>query len=213
MGGFYSGEVTEILGRTEAGKSWFLSAFCKHCLQTAVAVWIVDSNHSYSKGEIQQLPSDRLQLLRHAVITDPLALLSLFQCILKEKEKPNSLSHRVIVIDSLASILAPVISLPSSKASPILHSVRQCLAQLAQQHVAVLCVNHLLSYNGEVRSALGEAFQSACSLRIRIDRLQHSSGENTEIDPPRISHRLTVLKSTRVAYGTNCIYASYTQQW
>uniref|UniRef100_A0A453SVX9 RecA family profile 1 domain-containing protein n=1 Tax=Aegilops tauschii subsp. strangulata TaxID=200361 RepID=A0A453SVX9_AEGTS len=77
----------------------------------------------------------------------------------------------LLIIDSVSSLLAPIIGGKNSQGRSMMISVAMILKKLAHKHnLSVLVTNHMVAGNGAPKPALGESWKAAPHIRLMISR-------------------------------------------
>ena len=82
-------------------------------------------------------------------------------------------SNRIclLIIDSVSSLLAPIIGGKNSQGRSMMISVAMILKKLAHKHnLSVLVTNHMVAGNGAPKPALGESWKAVPHIRLMISR-------------------------------------------
>ncbi|WVZ61325.1 hypothetical protein U9M48_011223 [Paspalum notatum var. saurae] len=97
--------------------------------------------------------------------------------LLNDKEKNGGSRIRLLIIDSISSLLAPIIGGKYPQGRAMMISVAMTLKKLADEHnLSVLVTNHMVSAgNGAVKPALGESWKAVPHVRLVISRERGSN--------------------------------------
>ncbi|KAJ1292659.1 hypothetical protein BS78_01G006800 [Paspalum vaginatum] len=217
-GGLRQGQLTEVTGPSSSGKT----QFCLHSASHVAAkhmgvVMYLDTSNSFSPSRIATIidgtpglfcqrgfdlqPKDvRLKNIMRSIICESVfdvfalseVLHQLEVSLLNDKEKNGGSRICLLIIDSISSLLAPIIGGKYPQGRAMMISVAMILKKLADEHnLAVLVTNHMVSAgNGAVKPALGESWKAVPHVRLVISR---DRGSNI--------CTATVLKHTLLASG------------
>eukprot|EP00053_Salpingoeca_punica_P006099 m.58748 g.58748 ORF g.58748 m.58748 type:complete len:331 (+) comp13531_c0_seq1:209-1201(+) len=179
-GGLLTGQVTEIVGSSATGKTQLCFSAAANVLATSESAQVVfiDSGSSTCIARVQEIlraqhPSvgeeclGRLRMLR---VFDADALGDVLQQLAQASWPSPAGCVRLLVIDSVASILAPAVGGQHTQGHALLASIAIQLKQLAQQlNIAVLMTNYLVSADRTVpRPALGVMWASVPHTRVLL---------------------------------------------
>jgi len=186
-GGLWAGEVTEVIGRAASGKTALCLQACAAVLTEPVAtVAFVDSSNAFTPSRLLPLLSDtdfteamnRMARLCCWRLHDGHALLALLNQFLADLANPQQetpfLRHlRLLVVDSAASLISPLLS-----STPIGHSlvssISRALRLLATRHnFVVLVTNYTVGSEREAKPALGELWGMTSSTRLFLQHEIH----------------------------------------
>ncbi len=214
-GGVYTGELTEFFGGPGSGKTQL-------CLSVAIAllknteqqvVWI-DTGASLDAG--------RLQEVLQALGLDPVALhkackrikyLTAFDLhelikslhILKSDLRDPSFNVKLLVVDSIAAVPSPVLSLQSSDGVGLMMEVASLLHSIAKETgLAGILTNNMVSHDHNPQPSLGNSWSHVPNTRLYIQRSTLEFEKHpTTIHQHEIEsiHKATLVKSCRQAIG------------
>ncbi|KXG36809.1 DNA repair protein RAD51 homolog 4 isoform X2 [Sorghum bicolor] len=215
-GGLRQGQLTEVTGPSSSGKT----QVCLHSASHAAVkhmgvVMYLDTSNSFSPSRIATIidgtnlsdqrgfdlpPKERLKTLMKSIICESVfdifgmfdILHQLEVSLLSDKVKSGGKKICLLIIDSISSLLAPIIGGKYPQGRSMMISVAMILKKLAYEHnLSVLVTNHMVSAgNGAVKPALGESWKAVPHVRLVISR-EHDSNICTA----------TVLKHTQLASG------------
>ncbi|XP_062193684.1 DNA repair protein RAD51 homolog 4 isoform X3 [Phragmites australis] len=212
-GGLRQGQVTEITGPSSSGKT----QVCLHSASYVAArhmgaVMYLDTSNSFSPSRIanitDELPISLVQEPRHVRLKRAMSsiicesvfdIFALFEVLHRLElsllnDKVNNVGSKVclLIIDSISSLLAPIIGGKYLQGRSMMISMAMILKKLADEHnLSVLVTNHMVSAgNGALKPALGESWKAVPHVRLVIFR-DHGSNICTA----------TVLKHTLMASG------------
>ncbi|KAG2633746.1 DNA repair protein RAD51 homolog 4-like isoform X1 [Panicum virgatum] len=220
-GGLRQGQLTEITGPSSSGKT----QVCLHSASNIAAkqmglVMYLDTSNSFSPSRIAtiiygisdlfgqrgfelQTKDARLKSVMKSIICESVFdIFALFE-VLHQLEvsllncKVNNGGSKVclLIIDSISSLLAPIIGGKYPQGRSMMISVAMILKKLADEHnLSVLVTNHMVSAgNGAVKPALGESWKAVPHVRLMISR----ECENNICTATVLKH--TLLASGRTA--------------
>ncbi|KAI9030527.1 P-loop containing nucleoside triphosphate hydrolase protein [Hyaloraphidium curvatum] len=249
-GGIHHGDVVELSGPSNQGKTQlcFYSAVCAVVLsdpegalrQPLGTVVYVDTANSFSATRILELfnGSDRFASARSRGVTnqeilscvrvmdcyDAYAMIGMLEELDVALSKGNDFYSRMqlLVIDSVASVLSPVLSMKQGTGQMLAATIARMMRSIAANHgVAVLVVNHAVSARDEgvprgTKPALGMIWQGVPTVRLFLrpdddqDTDEHTGGregmvwtyEAADGTVMRLFKRIIeVRNSTRTAVG------------
>ena len=166
---------------------------------------------------------DKIRLQRVYTVHALLALLHSLHASLSALSCPSSQSLRLVVVDSVASLLSPILGGKQHRGHALLAHVSLALHALAASfHLAVLITNHTVSARGERRrdagavvGALGESCTYVADTRLDLDVVSGQGlgigvGEGTNDDllsakTVRKIVRATLSKSSNGECGRACL--------
>ena len=236
LGGLRSGEVTEVVGPSSSGKTQLCLLASTAAVASAslpLSVLYVDTSQSFSveraaelhrslalrtpEGSILPLlPSlERLRVERCHSLHSLLLLLDSLHSSLLSLSSPFSRSFRLLVVDSLASLIAPILGGRHHRGHALLSHVHHCLHSLASTHsLAVLVTNHTVSPRSDRRGsdpglapgALGESWTYVADTRLQ---LQVVRGEGLGIGVGEGGVREGVGRTVRKAVRATLVKSSH----
>ncbi|KAL2651888.1 hypothetical protein R1flu_020016 [Riccia fluitans] len=210
QGGIQEGTLTELVGASSTGKTQI-------CMQAAAcaaynhqcSVIFVDTCGAFSSqrvahmlggilGSLLQVEDQRTELtsalkrIERIAVFDVFALLTFLQGIydtLQAGAEKNRL--RLLIIDSVSSVISPVLGGNHSQGHALMISVGQILKKLAaRQRLAILITNHTVAGIGShPRPALGGSWKAVPHTRLM---LSHES-------PRSDIYRMSILKQTSMS--------------
>lgn len=216
-GGLRQGQLTEVTGPSSSGKTQVCLHSASHApVKHMGVVMYLDTSNSFSPSRIATiidgtndlsdrkgfdlLSKERLKTVMQSIICESVfdifgmfeVLHQLEVSLLNEKVIGDGRRICLLIIDSISSLLAPIIGGKYPQGRSMMISLAMILKKLAYEHnLAVLVTNHMVSAgNGAVKPALGESWKSVPHVRLMISR-EHSSNICTG----------TVLKHTLLASG------------
>ncbi|CAI0451897.1 unnamed protein product, partial [Linum tenue] len=182
-GGLRVGQLTELAGPSSSGKTQL-------CLRLASSVAkmdrgsvvYVDTGNSFSSrrihhflcenddtGIVQRVMS---RILRHSVFDINLLFNVLHQLefVLGSQEYREGCKVQLLIIDSVSSLITPVLGGGSSQGYSLMTSLGVLLKKLAHEHdIAILVTNHMVSgERGNPKPALGESWKSIPHVRLLL---------------------------------------------
>ena len=199
-GGVMTDEVTELIGPSSSGKTQLCLMLATNvCATTAASVLYIDTSQSFSVERCSSIhrswPADEvsellptLDRIRHQPchsIHQLLAILHSLQHELQQARAAFAQSLRVVIVDSIGALLAPVIGGGQQRGHALLSLAAHMLHSLAtQHHLAVLLTNHTVArIDGRDRDdraatgrrsqpALGESWRYVADTRLVLDVLR-----------------------------------------
>ncbi|EMS53753.1 DNA repair protein RAD51-like protein 4 [Triticum urartu] len=137
-------------------------------------------DHVISKHPISNMqPKDvRLKRVMSSIICESVFdIFALFEVLdrleVSLNGKVTNGSNRIclLIIDSVSSLLAPIIGGKNSQGRSMMISVAMILKKLAHKHnLSVLVTNHMVAGNGAPKPALGESWKAVPHIRLMISR-------------------------------------------
>ncbi|XP_066391325.1 DNA repair protein RAD51 homolog 4-like [Miscanthus floridulus] len=216
-GGLRQGQLTEVTGPSSSGKTQVCLHSASHvAVKHMGVVMYLDTSNSFSPSRIAtiidgtndlsdqrgfDLPhKERLKtMMRSIVCKSVFDIFGMFEVLhqlevslLNDKVKSGGRKICLLIVDSISSLLAPIIGGKYPQGRSMMISVAMILKKLAYKHnLSVLVTNHMVSAgNGAVKPALGESWKAVPHVRLVISRV-HGSNICTA----------TVLKHTLLASG------------
>ncbi|KAD3336404.1 hypothetical protein E3N88_31923 [Mikania micrantha] len=187
QGGLREGHVTELVGPSSSGKTQLCFQVASNVAMKLGSVVYIDSGNSFSPTRIKQIVS-RIsgsvetqvsgilqQAMRniecHAVF-DIYALLNVLHQLNSNLESQAGYKVRMIIIDSVASLIAPILGGSNAQGHALMSSVGYLLKKLADRHnIAVVVTNHMVSGEGGIlKPALGESWKNIPHVRLQFSR-------------------------------------------
>ncbi|KAG8060856.1 hypothetical protein GUJ93_ZPchr0002g26421 [Zizania palustris] len=214
-GGLRQGQLMEITGQSSSGKTQVCLCSAAHVAASHLGVVVyLDSSNSFSPRHIARMIDEfpisldnepkhvRLNKVMSSIICESIFdIFNLFEVLhqveLSLKKKVNNGSSKIclLIIDSISSLLAPIISGKYPQGRSMMLSLAMILKKLADEHnLAVLVTNHMVAGNGAPKPALGESWKTVPHVRLVFSR---DRGSNI--------CTATVLKHTLLASGRNCM--------
>ncbi|KAF8010680.1 hypothetical protein BT93_J1359 [Corymbia citriodora subsp. variegata] len=211
-GGLQRGQVTELAGPSSSGKTQF-------CLLTASTVAYkhkggviyIDTGNSFSAkriacflNQISGPASEEMQprilqdvmnsILCHSVF-DIFSMFDVLHCLgskLKNQMCRGDNDERLIIIDSISSLITPILGSSGSQGRALMVSAMSLLKKLAHEYnLAVLVMNHTVGGDGGIpKPALGESWKTLPHVRLLLSR---DCGSDT--------YHVSLLKHPSVASG------------
>ncbi|ONK76985.1 uncharacterized protein A4U43_C02F1930 [Asparagus officinalis] len=208
-GGLREGQLTEIVGPSSSGKTQVCLHVASHVADSHLGVVFLDTSNSFSAHRVaciinqlsgplaKEVNERRVQRIMTGItcqsVYDIFVLLDvLHQLEFSLKVKSESAKTSVLIIDSISSLIAPVLGGKDSQGRLLMISAGFLLKKLADEYnLAVLVTNHMVSgEGGSLKPALGESWKSVPHVRLLLSRNQGSNIGN-----------MSVLKHTFVACG------------
>uniref|UniRef100_A0ACD5ULN9 Uncharacterized protein n=1 Tax=Avena sativa TaxID=4498 RepID=A0ACD5ULN9_AVESA len=216
-GGLRKGQLTELTGQSSSGKTQACLSFASHVAARHMGVVLyLDTSNSFSPSRIARIldeipislikePKDvRLKRVMSSIICESVFdIFALFEVLdqlevsLNDKVNNGGKKICLLIIDSISSLLAPIIGGKYSQGRSMMISVAMILKKLADKHnLSVLVTNHMVAGNGAPKPALGESWKAVPHIRLMISR---DRGSNI--------CTATILKHTLMASGRHLRFA------
>ncbi|KAK4492033.1 hypothetical protein RD792_002823, partial [Penstemon davidsonii] len=187
QGGLRGGHVTEIVGPSSSGKTQFcLQAASNVARQYSGRVMYFDSGNSFSPKRIAQFlhSSDRsstkanevskkiMSNILHHSIFDIFTLLDMLHQLVTNLKTQVDCQVRILIIDSLSSLIAPVLGGGGAHGHGLMVSAGFLLKELAHEHnLSILVTNHMVAGEaGMSKPALGESWKNIPHVRLMLSR-------------------------------------------
>ncbi|XP_071720337.1 DNA repair protein RAD51 homolog 4 isoform X1 [Rutidosis leptorrhynchoides] len=182
QGGLREGHVTELVGPSSSGKTQVCFQVASNVAMKLGSVVFFDSGNSFSPTRIKQIAtcvsgSAENQVLQqtlrniqcHAVF-DIYALMNILQQLKLNLKSQTGYQVRLLIVDSISSLIAPVLGGSNSQGYVLMVSVGYLLKELADRHnIAVLVTNHMVSgEGGNLKPALGESWKNIPHVRLQL---------------------------------------------
>nr|TKW12384.1 hypothetical protein SEVIR_5G031900v2 [Setaria viridis] len=192
-GGLRRGHLTEVTGPSSSGKT----QVCLHSASLVAAkhlgvVMYLDTSNSFSPSRVATIIDGTPDLFGHkakgceiedvmrSIICESVFdIFALFEVLNQleislSNDKVNNGGSKIclLIIDSISSLLAPIIGGKYPQGRSMMISVAMILKKLADEHnLSVLVTNHMVSAgNGAVKPALGESWKAVPHVRLVISR-------------------------------------------
>ncbi|KAH9503890.1 DNA repair protein rad51d [Bulinus truncatus] len=191
-GGLYTGELTELAGDTITGKT----RICMWCAAVTVlvgnhSVVYIDTSSSFCAEYLMDVMSKRigtehkvsdelleqkLQKIKYVQIFDIYDIFTILDAIITDLSNQTPVSYpdlKLVVVDSLASLIYPMMSGNIGFCQGLICQLGLKLKQLATHFsLAVLVTNYLTSsFNGENKKpALGKAWSHVPHTRVILEK-------------------------------------------
>lgn len=193
-GGFRDGTVTELFGSSSSGKTQI-------CIQTAAyaafhgsVVFYIDTCNSFSPSRLAEVLcglhetkreetrisiEEALKLVMCYRVHDVFTLLQLlhqmdesFIAGIECKGRVYCKDTRLILLDSISSVVSPVLSNSYVQGHALMMKCGQTLKKIASDNnLCALVTNHMVSGENRVaKPALGESWKAVTSTRLLISR-------------------------------------------
>ncbi|XP_048140500.1 DNA repair protein RAD51 homolog 4 isoform X2 [Rhodamnia argentea] len=191
-GGLHKGQVTELAGPSSSGKTQF-------CLLTASTVAYkhmggviyLDTGNSFSAKRIAQFLNQIsrpafdemqpivLQKVMNSILCqsvfDIFSMFDVLHCLeskLKSQMCRGDNDEILIIIDSISSLITPILGSSGSQGRALMVSAMSLLKKLAHEYnLAVLVTNHTVGGDGGIpKPALGESWKTLTHVRLLLSR-------------------------------------------
>jgi len=202
-----SGQVIELCGSSSTGKTQLCHYLSMIVAQTS-GVYYIDTNLSFSPTRIRQMHEhyslikvadnislvevpeiEMLDRIRCFEIFDAFVLINLLEQIdamIESKESYFGKNLRLIVIDSVTSLVAPILGgikkpnltqYPQRQGHSLMVEISRLVKEIAVKHdVIVVLTNSLIGEEGgEKRPALGASWVSIPSIRLTLAKEKYSN--------------------------------------
>ncbi|XP_068637414.1 DNA repair protein RAD51 homolog 4 isoform X2 [Aristolochia californica] len=221
QGGLHEGQLTELVGSSSSGKTQVcLQAASNIAVKYMGTVMFLDSCNSFSAKHIAHLISPLLttrskevkeRSLQRAMskilcqsVFDIFTLLhelNQLDTLLRSEVKSKEGKMHLLIIDSVSSLITPVLGGRDSNGHSLMTSAGFLLKKLANEHnLSVLVTNHTVGgERGIPKPALGESWKSIPHVRLMLSRESGSS-----------SRKVSVLKHPSVASGVSAYFELFT---
>lgn len=190
-----SGQVIELCGSSSCGKSQFCH-FLSMLVAQSSGVYYVDSGLSFSASRIREMylsqspdvrsdnsEVDMLGRIRYFSIFDGYILLNLLEQIeamLKYKECYFGQNLRMIVIDSISTLLTPLLGgikkasqtkYPQRQGHSVLVEISRLLKEIAVTYdILIVTTNTVTGEEGDRRPALGVQWSAVPNIRLLLGK-------------------------------------------
>lgn len=218
-GGVYTAELTEIVGPAASGKTQFcLTLASSVAVLTGQNVLAIDTNGGFDPRRLQQIVSYRcssettiaaaLQRVHCAKTFDLYDLLDLLESIKASIDAGTEAfysSLKLIVVDSVTSVLAPLLGGKQSEGQGMMVHLARSLKSLAADYsiAVVVCNNMVRGERGEPKPALGRTWLSVPHTRIQL-RVEGRDGVTSHMSQTFIRRSAWLVKSQRQAVNKSC---------
>ncbi|XP_044957612.1 DNA repair protein RAD51 homolog 4 isoform X2 [Hordeum vulgare subsp. vulgare] len=195
-GGLRKGQLTEITGQSSSGKTQVCLYSAAHVAARHMgAVLYLDTSNSFSPSRIACIldelpvslikePKDvRLKRVMSSIICESVFdIFALFEVLDQLEVSLNGKVHHdgnkicLLIIDSVSSLLAPIIGGENSQGRSMMISVAMILKKLAHKHnLSALVTNHMVAGNEAPKPALGESWKAVPHIRLMVSRDRRSN--------------------------------------
>ena len=209
QGGICTGEMTEVVGASNSGKTQFCLSLVSHIASASdYHIAYIDTCLGFSAERIQDIIQSQTedmspQSSQEAKIHE-IHSMSKIQCFhafnvlqlldILEYMREQLISKldnfwkrlRVVVIDSVGALLAPILGGKSFRGHHFLFTVSRAIKSLATEfNLAIVTTNHTVqSFNTgkNTKPALGEQWTSCADTRLTLDKhedISHSSNSSS----------------------------------
>ncbi|XP_076891072.1 DNA repair protein RAD51 homolog 4-like [Bidens hawaiensis] len=207
QGGLREGYVTELVGPSSSGKTQICFQVASNVAMKSGGVVFLDSGNSFLPTRVKQIITrvsgsvenqvnaivqQAMRNIECHAVFDIYTLIDVLHQLKSKLESQVGYEVRLIIIDSVSSLIAPILGGNSAQGHALMVSVGYLLKKLADRHnIAVVITNHMVSgEGGSLKPALGESWKN-----IPHVRLQFSRDHTTNI------YRVYILKHPYMAYG------------
>lgn len=189
-GGLLEGTLTELVGPSASGKTQTCLRATSHiAYHSQAAVMYLDTCNSFSSKRIAQFIAKSsfkskdqkgnteraMKRISHYNVFDVYSMLDLLHQIessMHTQGKNESSRVRLLIVDSVASVITPILSGSNLQGHSLMTSLGVVLKKLALEYsVAVLITNHMvLDKTGMSKPALGESWKPMPHVRLLLSR-------------------------------------------
>ncbi|XP_073144177.1 DNA repair protein RAD51 homolog 4 isoform X2 [Henckelia pumila] len=188
QGGLREGHVTELVGPSSSGKTQIcLQAAANVAKKYAGMVVYLDSGNSFSpkrmaqflsrsfnpaNSEVNQILERVMSSIMHHSVFDMFTLLDLLHQLLHDFKSQICCQVRMVIIDSLSSLISPVLGGGGAHGHALMVSAGFLLKELAHEHnLSVVVTNHMVAGEaGASKPALGESWKNIPHVRLLLSR-------------------------------------------
>ncbi|XP_028552025.1 DNA repair protein RAD51 homolog 4 [Dendrobium catenatum] len=201
-GGLREGQLTEIVGPSSSGKTQFcLYVASNVAVKLCGSVVFLDTSNSFSPTRIASIVNQIFgpavkegQEIRIKNIMSSIHCQSVFDIFSLQDvlhELYNTLKMQTIskgdkicmlVVDSVSSLITPILGSKNSQGRSLMVSVGYLMKQLADEwNLSVLVTNHMVSGGETSKPALGESWKCIPHVRLQLSRCPGSSICNVSV--------------------------------
>lgn len=218
QGGYYAGELVEIIGAASAGKTQACLAAAAAAALQGRAVHYIDTNASFSARRVLQLAGlpdysaqdagqrQQSKALLSNICVEPAfdiyELLRALGCLSKRLQAKEAAAD-LLIVDSIASLAFPALSTSHDQGHALLSAAGRALLQLAHAHsLACLVTNYAVfsrDQQGQAKAALGNSWVGMPSTRLLLQKAADNHAEGLYV--------AEVAKSTRLPTGVYTTFA------
>nr|XP_043609950.1 DNA repair protein RAD51 homolog 4 isoform X2 [Erigeron canadensis] len=190
-GGLHEGHVTELVGPSSSGKTQVCFQVASNVAMKLGSVVFLDSGNSFSPTRIMQMVTrisgsagnkvdgflqPAMRNIEHHAVFDIYALLKILHQLKLNLKSQTRYRLRLIIVDSISSLIAPVLGGSNAQGHALMVSVGYLLKELADRHnIAVVVTNHMVSGEGGIpKPALGESWKNIPHVRLQVSQ-DHAS--------------------------------------
>lgn len=194
-GGVHTGNITELVGPSASGKTQLCHQLATtSVLQEGVKVVYIDSSHSFDPQRILQIAGigqgeeaaakllERIEVFK---AFDTSTLMTILTQVVERLENSfDTLTPpvRVVIIDSLGALLAPIVGGRTSAGHAMLSAVSRMMKVIASDHhVAFVVTNHTVSSakgTRQTKPALGLSWTYVADTRVALSHANpHAFGK------------------------------------
>lgn len=232
-GGIWAGELTEFVGPSSIGKTQLCLTIAAHVAIVAEAgIIYIDTSRSFCAsrlaGIIKQFAnpsqyrnpgstlSSALSRVIHMDALDIFEVLNILsrikQRLEEEADNPFDKSLRLVIVDSLAAVVAPILGGASTKGHALMTEAIRMMKDIAMNHyVAFVTTNYTVSgaKDKETRPAMGESWTYFADTRVLL-----SEADVTDLKSHKISRignavqikKAILNKANKSAIGGSLLY-------
>jgi len=187
QGGLTTGEITEFVGPSAVGKTQLCLTIAAQIAIRGASVVYVDTTHSFTAPRVSAIMQhirpleplefgralSRIRCLQAFDVADILATLESLREALEEGQDASFMGGlRLVVIDSLAGVMAPVLGGGLWNGHALMVSAVRTMKALATKFfIAFIVTNHTVShgqFDNKIRPALGETWTYFADVRLSL---------------------------------------------
>ncbi|VFQ91430.1 unnamed protein product [Cuscuta campestris] len=186
-GGLRRGHLTELVGPSSSGKTQLCLLIASSVAKSSGKVIFVDTGNSFSPKRVaefvNQTPDQSTnkvkKTLEHAMsnivcysVFDVFTMFDVLHQLRNTLRTQTSCKVRMLVIDSISSLITPVLGGSGAHGHGLMVSAGFLLKHLADEHeLAVLVTNHMVAGKGGImKPALGESWKGIPHTRLLLSR-------------------------------------------
>ncbi|XP_041995269.1 DNA repair protein RAD51 homolog 4-like isoform X3 [Salvia splendens] len=199
QGGLRAGHVTELVGPSCSGKTQVCLKAASHVARNSLGkVVYFDTGNSFSPKRVAQFLSfspdpsttqlnktverDMSSIVCHSVF-DIFTLLDMLRQLRNNLRSQISFQMRMLIIDSLSSLIAPVLGGGGVHGHALMATAGLLLKEIAHEsNLCVVVTNHMVAGEaGMLKPALGESWKSIPHVRLLLSGKYSANGTRIKI--------------------------------
>ncbi|CAH9072530.1 unnamed protein product [Cuscuta epithymum] len=203
-GGFRGGHLTELVGPSSSGKTQVCLLIATNVAKSSGKVMFLDTSNSFSPKRVAEFVNQTSDhstrkvkrtlehIMSNIVCYSVFDIFTMFDVIHELRSTLRSLGVKLLIIDSISSLIAPVLGGSGAHGHALMVSAGLMLKQLADEHdLPVLVTNHMVAGEGSnLKPALGESWKGIPHTRLLLSR-----------DSTRHISTISVIKHPHMAAG------------